>query len=416
MSLFNLVEVDNPLKLADGPMFDGFGRLRASNAESIFDSKHIRGFLEDTAWNSSVGSSGTVAINANASTVDLTVPTTNGAFAIWQTREYFNYQAGKSQQILMTFVFGAAKANVTRMAGYYDANDGVFLQQTTTDIRFVVRSSTSGAPVDTNFAAQSSWNVDKLDGTGASGVTLDLSKSQILFIDFQWLGVGRVRVGFVINGTAYICHEFYHANSTVGVYCKNPNLPLRYEIKNTAASASSTTLQAICGMVASEGGRGLRGLSLSMSMGATTKTLASGTWTPLVCIRGRTGQVRVPIVPTGFTAASASTNTCLIGLFILRAGGTHTLTGPSWQTYPVAQSSVETDIAATALTPGNATLIKSQYFSGATKGTGADLWNLNSLKACAGIAGTADIICLAGMGVGGTALNTIASLDWLEEI
>lgn len=416
MGAFNVVEVDNPVKLADGPLFDGFGRLRASNAESVFDSKHLRGFLEDTFWCSSVGSSGTVAINANASAVDLTVPTTSGAFAIWQTREYFSYQAGKSQQILTTFVFGTAKANVTRRAGYFDANDGVFLEQTTTDVRFVVRSSTSGAPVDTNYATQSAWNIDKLDGTGASGYTLDLSKSQVMFIDFQWLGVGRVRVGFVINGVAVICHEFYHANTIVGVYCKNPNLPVRYEIRNTALSASNTTLQAICSMVASEGGRNLRGLSLSMHMTATTKTLASGTWTPLIAIRPRTGQVRTPIVPVSFSVATASTNTCLVGLFILRAGGTHTLTGPSWQTHLSGQSSIETDVAATALTPGNAALVKAQYFSGATKGTGADLWNIDSLKACADVAGTADIICLAGLGVGGTALNTIASLDWMEEI
>lgn len=415
MSGYGIVEVDNQITLADGSQRDGFGRLRISDQHTVFDSKHIRGFTEDTFWCSSVGSSGTVLINANASAVDLTVPTTNGAFAIWQTREYFAYQPGKSQQILTTFVFGSAKANCTRRAGYFDANDGVFLEQTTTDVRFVIRSSTSGSPVDKNFAAQSSWNVDKLDGTGASGITLDLSKSQILFIDFQWLGVGRVRCGFVINGALIICHEFYHANTIVGVYCKNPNLPIRYEIRNTALTASNTTLQAICSSVSSEGGRTLRGLELGLNMGSTTKTLASGAWTPLCSVRPRSANVRVPVLPAGYSVATASTNTVLVGLFILRAGGTHTLTGASWQAHPSGQSAVETDIAATALTPGNASLIATAYFSGALKG-GTYLSAQESIKACADVAGTADIICLAGWGVGGTALNTVGALTWLEDV
>lgn len=413
--MFQLVEVGNPLRLADGPLFDSFGRLRVSQPESVFDSKHLRGFLENGYWDSSTASGGTVAINANFSAVDLTLTTTNGSSAIWQTKEYFVYQAGKSHQILMTFVAGAAKANVRKRMGYFDANDGVFLEQTTTDIRFVIRSSTTGSPVDTNFAAQASWSVDPLNGSGPSGITLDLSKSQIMFIDFQWLGVGRVRVGFVIDGVGYIAHEFKHANSTVGVYCKNPNLPIRYEIVNTAGSASGTTLQAICSMLASEGGRNLRGMAMSADMFTTGKTAASGVLTPMICVRLKAAQIRTPLLPVSFSLLSQSANPVVIRVFILRAGGTHVLTGASFNSAH-ALSSAEFDVAASALTIGNAIPIYADSTSPQTRSLSGDLAGSDSLKVCANIAAVSDILCVAAAGVGGNALNTIVQLNWLEEI
>ena len=115
----------------------------------------------------------------------------------------------------------------------------------------------TGAAVDTEVS-QTSWNVDSFNGNGPSGITIDFTKTQILVIDFEWLGVGRVRVGFNLNGVNYTAHEFNNANSLAVAYMSTPNLPLRYEIENTGAGAASTIMH-ICGAVASEGGADLTG-------------------------------------------------------------------------------------------------------------------------------------------------------------
>jgi hypothetical protein len=154
----------------------------------------------------------------------------------------------------MTFAFGSAVAGVTKRVGYYSTSDGIFLEENgTVDLAIVKRSSVSGSAVDTRVA-QSDWNLDTLDGSGGtrnpSGITLDQSKAQILMIDLQWLGVGRVRVGFDVDGQVFYAHEFLHANSVTTTYMSTATLPVRWEI--TGDSAAS--MKAICSAIASEGG------------------------------------------------------------------------------------------------------------------------------------------------------------------
>ena len=93
----------------------------------------------------------------------------------------------------------------------------------------------------TESVPQSAWNVDPLDGTGASGITLNLSAAQIAIIDYQWLGVGRVRTGFVIDGLPYYVHYFNHSNNPTfkSVYMSTPNLPIRYDIQTDGTNAGS---------------------------------------------------------------------------------------------------------------------------------------------------------------------------------
>jgi hypothetical protein len=153
----------------------------------------------------------------------------------------------------MTFALGAAPgANVTQRVGYFDASDGIYLERTAAGARIVLRSSTGAG---TQTVEQVDWD----DPMGAnnhshSNKTLDLTKNQILVIDFQWLGVGMVRVGFDIDGEIFWVHSFKNANTTLVVpYMRTGSLPVRYEIRNTAAGAAGT-LKAICASVATEGG------------------------------------------------------------------------------------------------------------------------------------------------------------------
>lgn len=204
--------------------------------------------------------------------------------AIRHSHRYHAYVPGKSQFILMTFVLGAAKNNVVRRVGYFDDNDGLFLEQNgTVDVALVVRTSTSGSPSDAKRYLQSNWNIDRLDGTGPSGLTLDLTKTQILFFDFQWLGVGRVRFGFDIDGRKVIVHEELNANVSAVVFMRTPTLPVRYEIANSGVTASPTSMNEICCSVVSEGGYQLPGFEFSQSRGVSSRTVSART--PIFAIR-----------------------------------------------------------------------------------------------------------------------------------
>jgi len=146
----------------------------------------------------------------------VTVGTTNAHYSILQSRQYARYIPGKSHLVLITGIFASgsgATANIVR------------------------RTSTSGSPVET-VVPQASWNIDKMDGTGVSGITMDFTKTQILVISAQWLGVGRVIVGFNIGGIIRPVHQFLNANNLTVPYTQTFNLPVRMEIRNTGASES----------------------------------------------------------------------------------------------------------------------------------------------------------------------------------
>lgn len=227
---------------------DAFGRLRTSEPFTLFDSKQ----LADSGpllWTQKTTGTASFSYNTNQASSDLSVGAGAGV-AINQTRRRFVYQPGKSQLIFMTFTLRASVAGTVKRVGLFDEQNGLFLEQNGTDgLRFAERSYTSGSAV-TTYAERSTWD-DPMDGSGASGLNLAVENSLILVVDFEWLGVGTVRYGFVINGKLYWAHCTHHSNLTVGVYMSNPNLPVRYEIDGT----SSSSLEAICSTVISEGGR-----------------------------------------------------------------------------------------------------------------------------------------------------------------
>jgi hypothetical protein len=207
---------------------DAFGRLRVSNPYTLFDSQNR--YQKDPQFNETLTTGGTSTYVANESTVDLAVTTSSGSKVVRQTNRVFPYQPGKGLLVLATFVMNAGKTNLRQRVGYFNTDNGVFFQANGTTKSFVLRTNTSGTPSDARTADQSTWNGDKLDGSGPSGITLDITKSQILWMDFEWLGVGSVRCGFVINGQFIVCHTFNNANEQTKVYMTTAILPIRYEI------------------------------------------------------------------------------------------------------------------------------------------------------------------------------------------
>lgn len=237
---------------ADSPSVDAFGRWRVSNVVSLFNSDHTVSPHAYIWQNLPLVGGATITHQPTQARMRLAAGTANADFAARQTYEYIRYQPGKSQAVFMTGVLGAEKANVRRRIGQFDANDGVFFEQLD-EAAVTVRTSTGGSPSDAARFTRSNWNLDKMNGNGRSGVNLDLSAAQIFIIDYQWLGVGRVRFGFDVDGKLIYCHEVLNANSVLLPYMKRPHLPLRAEIENLAG-VTATNLDLFCASVISEGG------------------------------------------------------------------------------------------------------------------------------------------------------------------
>lgn len=253
------------------------------NGNDFTDGETITGGTSGSTAVVTTHNTGTdVTFQYDRSSTYLKVGTANGDRCIRQTTRYLPYVPGKGQYVLATGVMGAGKTNVKQYVMYGDDLNGFGFCLNGTTMSIITRTATSGSAVDT-LVAQSSWNLDKLDGTGTSGLTLDVTKSQIFTIDFQWLGVGSIRFGLDINGVNVYVHEMLNANLTGVVYVKTPSLPVRYEIVNSGVSASATTLEQICSSVASEGGYALPGQEFSVGNGVTR--IAVTTRRPILAIR-----------------------------------------------------------------------------------------------------------------------------------
>lgn len=238
--------------IADGANLDSFSRLRVSTPQAIFDAQFTYG-LQPLLFEQIV--SGTGAAVAHDATNRLAVLTlastpTDGTAAM-QSFEHFRYQPGKSQLVFVTFNMVEAADDVTKFAGYSDGSNGIEFRLASGVPQVAVLSSTYAGDEVVN---QGDWNLDTLDGNGPSGIDLDVTKTQIFVIDLQALYVGRVRVGFDLDGLVIYCHEFKHANLIADPYMATANLPIRAGMVNEGSAAASTTMRFICCSVSSEGG------------------------------------------------------------------------------------------------------------------------------------------------------------------
>lgn len=294
----------------DSPSIDAFGRWRVSSPVTLFDSKQIHN-NQSLLWDDAepTGSSTTSAWSQFEAATTIGVGATTFGQRVRQTYQRFNYQPGKSQLILLTFSEFDTATGITKRVGAFDQDNGIFLESAEGTINIVRRTKVSGSVVD-NQIAQASWNLDTMDGDNdsqnPSGINLDFTKAQILFIDFEWLGVGRVRVGFVIDGLIYYCHEFLNANNLTTVYMSTPNLPLRYEINNDSNGAADEFVH-ICASVMSEGGVEETGLLLSDSSGAVAN-LSSATDYALLGIRQKAANLDGVVFPKTVSLICSTAN------------------------------------------------------------------------------------------------------------
>ena len=403
----------NPIYTAfsDGEV-DAFGRLRVGSPYTLFDSQAR--YANDNSFDTSTTSGGTATFNTNQSSTAMTVTTTSGSQVVRQSYRSFPYQPGKSLLIFATFCMGAPKTNLSQRVGYFDVNNGIFLSQDSTTINMNLRTSTSGSPVTTSVP-QSNWNVDKLDGTGTSGITLDLTKTQIFYVDLEWLGVGIVRTGFVIGGKYINCHTFYNANTTnTTVYMTTAILPVRYEILNTGTTASSSTLTQICASVISEGGYEQTS-QIYWARNATPITVpTSNLFVPMASIRLNSSHLGAIVIPYQFSVLPISSANYEV--VVCRNVG---LTGASWVTGTFQD--VDYDVSATAFTsqPTGTQICQLDYVTSTAQSSTNALTALGykwDLQLGVSLAGVSDVLTLGirtigASGVANTAVGAFGFYD-----
>jgi hypothetical protein len=340
---------------------DAFGRIRTSSPLTLFDSSHR--YKDNGLWSTSTATGGTSTFDANAGLVNLAVTTASGSSVIRETTKCFSYQPGKSLLVMSTFTLNAAKTNLRQRIGYYGAANGMYLELDNTTLSFVERSSSTGSLLETRVT-QSDWNTDPLNGTGPSNLTLDLTKAQILWMDIEWLGLGTVRMGFIINGKFIHCHSFHHANIITSTYITTASLPLRYEITNTAATASASTLKQVCSTILSEGGYELRGLQQAIGTTITSPHVltTAGTYYPVISLRLKSAALDAIVILTALSILAATAN----ANYNWRVVASATTTGGTW-TSAGTDSSVEYNLTGTATTGGR--ILAQGYFSSTNQST-----------------------------------------------
>lgn len=390
----------------DSPAIDAFGRLRMSAPTTMLDLK-LNGGINGLQWISSTATSGAVTATLG-SAASLAVTGTSGSSAILQSKRRAIYQPGKSLLVLMTFNLntnGNGAANTRKRVGLFDENDGIFLEQNGTDLRWVLRTNTSGTPSDTNGIVRANWNLDKMDGTGPSGINLDFSKTQIMFVDLEWLGVGRVRAGFVVGGAIYYAHQFLNTNALTVPYMANPNLPCRFECVSTDTAAAQSLL-AICSTVISEGGFDELGKLTSANSRVAVRSIGN-VLSEFISVRIKSDKIRNTILlPAQLSVLQVSQSF----LWELRMNPTG-LTAGTWVSAG-ADSAAEYNITRTG-TVSDGHLISSGYVATAPDSVSLDLKNILAVGQL-NLTPESDVLSLCVNTGNSTAQNYLGSLTWRE--
>lgn len=347
-----------------GTNIDAFGRLRVSEPFTLFDSSHR--YADNNLWATSTTGTAAATFSADEGLVNLTVGSASGDEILRETIRVMSYQPGKSLLVMNTFVFGTAKANLRQRVGYFGAANGIYFERDGTSLYMVERSSVTGVLVN-NRVAQADWNQDKMDGTGPSGLTLNSAQSQILYIDIEWLGLGTVRTGFIINGAFIPVHNFDHANllTSTTTYITTASLPLRYEMTNTGITSGASTLKQVCSTAISEGGYQLAGAQQSVGTPINTpRTLTTAaTFYPIVSIRLKTTRLDGIIVLTAVSILGITNN----ANYKWEVVSNGTTTGGTWVSAGT-NSAVEYNITGTSFASTGGRILATGFFQGSNQG------------------------------------------------
>tara|TARA_A100001201_G_scaffold31589_1_gene34086 strand:+ start:289 stop:1545 length:1257 start_codon:yes stop_codon:yes gene_type:complete len=386
---------------ASGTQQDAFARTRVATPTTIFDSQHR--YQENEKWSNLISGSASTSYNADQSAVHLTVTTASGDYVCRETKKVFPYQPGKSLLVISSFVFAEEQTNLRQRIGYFNTDNGIFLELKDDELYFVLRSKSSGSIVETRVK-QSEWNGDKLDGTGNSGLTVDSSKANIFWADLEWLGVGDVRLGFIINGKLILCHTFFNSNKNTTTYMTTAVLPLRQEIETLGTIASGATSKQSCNTVISEGGHEPNGITYAVDNGTTAVSLSSaGTTYPVISIRLNSARLDSVNILQNIRGVVTSNSNVRWALY-----KNATLAGESFTTHE--RGNIDFDVTATGISGGI-----EEAAGYLEKGGNVSLAGLSDYTYQLGrtVSGVSDVFTLAAEPTSNNT-NVLFSLQWTE--
>lgn len=258
---------NNAVKYSDSPNIDAFGRLRVSTITSLLNIRHDLD-KNPLIVNEVTGGTCSSIFDEQYARVQMSAGT-NG-YVIRQSKAHATYQPGKSQLFEASFANFQIENNIIKRVGifvsttaatYNSGFDGLFLESNgvTNKISFnMYRTGTLVYSADT-----SSWDSSQINPS-----TLDWSKTQLMVIDYQWLGVGRVRFGLSLSGETYYMTEHNNTNEDEFVYMSSPDQPIRYEIRSSGGTGH---LDMLCSQVSTEGPLN-QGLYYTVSIPSTGET------------------------------------------------------------------------------------------------------------------------------------------------
>ncbi len=351
-----------------GATADAFGRLRVSNPYTLFDTQAR--YYDHGQFASNITGTGNVVYVSNQSSFQLNVGAASGDSVLRESLKPFPYQPGKSQLTLNTFCMSEPKPGLRQRVGLFDANDGVYFENDGDYNYFVIRSGSTGVE---ERVRQDAWNGNRLNGivtaNNPTGMTLYPQRTQILYADVEWLGVGSVRVGFVINGAYVQCHTFNHANQpgNTKVYMTTATLPIRYEITNTGNTTGNSMMTQICSSVISEGGFQLSGSgnprAASHLIGAPRVLPNDNSFLPMISIRLKSDRLNAVVIPINYSLIPTAGS-----IFQYRVYKKAITSGGTW-TSSAADSSVEYNLTPTALVSGD--IAEQTFLNSTNQSTGA---------------------------------------------
>jgi hypothetical protein len=392
---------------------DAFNRLKVANPFTLFDSQNR--YKPNDKWDVFGITGGTYSYSIIESAVNLIVGTTLGSKISRETKRIFPYQPGKSLLVLNTFALNQPKEGLRQRIGYFGLTggatsgipyNGVYLQQSGLTLSMVMSSASLNATITVN---QADWNGDKFDGTGSSGRNLDVTKGNILWMDFEWLGVGDVRTGFYVDGKPVIAHTFHNDNINTTTYMTTACLPIRYELENLTGQTGSSQLKQICSSVISDGGYQGRSQKQFVSVGTKTSdavTIGNGTLTPVLSIRLNSNRLDAIVLPTQLDILVTTADNIRWQLLLNATG----LTGASWTTH--SNGTIDYDTSTTAYTGGQIIQqgLAYQKVESTALGTLED-FNIQLGRSQSGVS---DIITLVAAGAAASTAKILASLAWEE--
>ena len=390
-----------PIK-ADIGDYTSKGRLRVSNPEVIFFNTFQYG-IETDVWDTSTANGGTAVFDATTSSVDMAVTSTLNSECIRQTLNVQRYIPGRSSELTFAVKLTTPASGIRRRFGLFDGTDGIYFEDNGGDYACVIINDGSITRV-----ARASWNGDKLDGAGSSGITADATAQQIICLDYEWYGAGQIVFSFVIGGEKRVIHTFNTGNVLSVPWCKTPFLPIRLELKNTTGAAGTHHMYQGSNSLVIEGTSTRLGTLQNMiTPPAGVVLTTANTFYPVLSVRLKSTTLKGVVLPISFQAATLD-NTSVYYKIIRNT----TLNG-TWVNMPDANAFTQYNYTSTGAISGGIVLESGFIVSGST--SIITMPSLANYQIGRSVLGTvSDTITIA---IASTNANKdgVASLTWIEQ-